>query len=126
MIYAAPLLAAHLGVPNVRHTWDAVEVTEVDPGADQELAPELAALGLDRLPEPDLLLEVCPESLRPPVAPPARRTLPLRWISTNGQRRLEPWMYRTGDRPLVCVTAGSRVCPRRRRSRTTGSARSTS
>jgi UDP:flavonoid glycosyltransferase YjiC (YdhE family) len=109
MMYCAPLLGVQLGIPYVRHTWDAVEVTEVDPGAEQELAPELAALGLDRLPVPDLLLEVCPQSLRAPRLSPSRQTLPMRWISMNAQRKLEPWMYRAGDRPLVCVTAGSRV-----------------
>ncbi|MFF4412780.1 glycosyltransferase [Streptosporangium sp. NPDC001559] len=111
MMYVAPLLAAHLGVPYVRHTWDAIEVTEVDPGAERELEPELAELGLDRLPEPDLLLEVCPPSLLPPKSLPAKRTLPLRWIAAPGQRRLEPWMYSRGDRPRICVTAGSQAAP---------------
>src|SRR5438093_7161676 len=33
MSYAAPLLAVELGVPYVRHAWDAIEATGIDPGA---------------------------------------------------------------------------------------------
>lgn len=104
--YAAGLLAARLDVPHVRVTWDALDATDTHPHADEELAPELAELGLDRLPPPDLVLDVCPPSLRSPVAPPATA---LRWTPGNLQRRVEPWMLAPGDRPRVCVTSGSRV-----------------
>ncbi|CAM5325365.1 hypothetical protein STANM337S_00849 [Streptomyces tanashiensis] len=105
MSYAAPLLAAELGVPYVRQAWDLYDTRGVDPYAAEELRPELAALGLDRLPEPDLRVDVCPPSLRPPDADPAQ---PMRWIPYNRQQELEPWMYGRGDRPRVCVTSGSR------------------
>lgn len=111
LAYAAPLLAARLGVPWVRHTWDAIEAWEADLGADQELAAELAELGLDAVPSADLLLEVCPPSLLPPTSLRAKRTVPLRWTPANGQRAIEPWMYRRGYLPRICVTAGSRVAP---------------
>ncbi len=109
MCYAASLLARHLGIPHVRQAWDAIEATGIDRGADEELRPELAELGLDNLPEPDLFVDVCPPSLLPPTPHPARRTQPMRWISASGQRQLEPWMYTSGERPRVCLTAGSRV-----------------
>ncbi|MFF9024877.1 nucleotide disphospho-sugar-binding domain-containing protein [Streptomyces eurythermus] len=105
MSYAAPLLAAHLGVPHVRQAWDLYDTRGVDPYAAEELRPELAALGLGRLPEPDLLVDVCPPSLRPLDAGPAQ---PMRWVPYNRQLPLEPWMYTRGDRPRVCVTSGSR------------------
>ncbi len=109
LVYAAPLLAAELGVPYVRHAWDAMVATEstgIDPGAAEELRPELAMLGLDGLPEPDLFIDICPPSLRPQDAAPAQ---PMRWRPGNLQRRLEPWMYTRGTKPRVCVTSGSRV-----------------
>ncbi|MFJ3498496.1 glycosyltransferase [Streptomyces sp. NPDC086091] len=106
MMYAAGLLARQLGVPYVRHAWDAVEATRIDPGAEKELQPELGRLGLDGLPAPDLFIDVCPPSLRPPDAAPAH---PMACLPANTQRRLEPWMYTRGGRPRVCVTAGSRV-----------------
>ncbi|MET7985073.1 MULTISPECIES: nucleotide disphospho-sugar-binding domain-containing protein [unclassified Streptomyces] len=106
MSYVAPLLALHLGVPHVRQTWDAIEADGIHPGADTELSPELAEFGLGRLPDPDVFVDICPPSLRPEGAAPARR---MRYVPANGQRRLEPWMYRRGERRRVLVTSGSRV-----------------
>jgi glycosyltransferase len=108
MSYAAPLLAAHLGVPFVRQTWDTTDARRIHLGAVRELRPELTELGLDDLPEPDLLIDICPPSLRPAGLDGAR---PMRWIPGNAQRRLEPWMYRRPERHRICVTAGSRVMP---------------
>lgn len=108
MCYAAPLLATRLGVPYVRQAWDAIEADQIHPGADQELRPELAELGLDKLPEPDLFIDICPPSLRPDKATAAQ---PMRFVPANRQAELKPWMYTKGDRPRVCVTSGSRVVP---------------
>ncbi|MFB6565867.1 nucleotide disphospho-sugar-binding domain-containing protein [Streptomyces noursei] len=104
--YAAALLAAELGVRYVRQAWDAIDAQHIHPGADEELQPELAELGRERLPEPDLFLDVCPPSLRPRHAAPAR---PLRFVLGNQHRPLEPWMYTRTDRPRICLTAGSQV-----------------
>ncbi|MCX4238807.1 MULTISPECIES: glycosyltransferase [Streptomyces] len=106
MMYAAGLLARRLGVPYVRHAWDAVEATLIDPGAEDELRPELDLFGLPGLPAPDLFIDVCPPSLRPADAAPAH---PMACLPANTQRELQPWMYTRGKRPRVCVTAGSRV-----------------
>ncbi|MFE1360969.1 MULTISPECIES: nucleotide disphospho-sugar-binding domain-containing protein [Streptomyces] len=106
MSYVAPLLALHLGVPHIRQTWDAIEADGIHPGADAELRPELAEFGLTRLPDPSLVIDICPPSLRPADAAPAQ---PMRYVPANAQRRLEPWMFRRGDRRRVLVTSGSRV-----------------
>lgn len=106
MSYVAPLLALHLGVPHVRQTWDAIEADGIHPGADTELRPELTEFGLDRLPDPDVFVDICPPSLRPAGAAPAQ---PMRYVPANAQRRLEPWMYSRGARRRVLVTSGSRV-----------------
>ncbi|MGH3621535.1 MAG: nucleotide disphospho-sugar-binding domain-containing protein [Sciscionella sp.] len=106
MSYAAPILAAHLGVPFVRHAWDISDPTIMDQGANEELRPELAQAGLDELPEPDMWIDICPPSLRRQDAPVAQM---MRWIPGNRQRQLEPWMYTRPERGRVCVTSGTRV-----------------
>ncbi|OKH96208.1 glycosyltransferase [Streptomyces uncialis] len=106
MSYAAGLLATRLKVPYVRHAeYLAIPVTGIDVGAEEGLRPELARLGSARLPEPDLFIDVCPPSLRPPGAPDAQ---PMRFIPRNPQRRLKSWMYtRPVDRPRVLITSGT-------------------
>ncbi|MFE7430540.1 nucleotide disphospho-sugar-binding domain-containing protein [Streptomyces sp. NPDC057545] len=66
-----------------------------------------AALGLDGLPEAALWVDICPPTLRAAPSPGPRQSM--RFVPYNEQRALQPWMYRGGDRPRVCVTAGSRV-----------------
>ncbi|WP_116041253.1 nucleotide disphospho-sugar-binding domain-containing protein [Amycolatopsis palatopharyngis] len=106
LCYAAGLIAREIGAPFVRHTWDLGEPPAIDDGASEELASELAALNLDGVAVPDLWIDICPPSLR---APGLSGRQDMRFIPYNQQRTLEPWMYRRGDRPRVCVTAGSRV-----------------
>lgn len=104
--YAASLLSAQLGIPHVRHAWDALDASATHQYADEELAPELAALGLEKLPAPDLFIDICPPSIRSSSALTATM---MRWIPGNLQQELQPWMLTRGDRPRVCVTSGSRV-----------------
>lgn len=106
--FSAGLIAAHLGVPFVQHAVDMGEPRMIDLAAGAELAPELQRLGLRDMPEPDLFVDVCPPSLRRVDAPPA--TL-MRYIPVSTQGAVEPWMYTTGERRRVLVTAGSRVTP---------------
>ncbi|MFD0256500.1 nucleotide disphospho-sugar-binding domain-containing protein [Streptomyces sp. NPDC127113] len=111
MTYAAGLLAAHLGVPYVRQAWDVVPTDGADPGAEDELGPELSALGLTGLPDPALSIDVCPPSLRPCLpasAGPGGQLM--HWVPGNGQRRVEPWMFtRPGNRRRVVITTGTRA-----------------
>ncbi|MFI9639175.1 nucleotide disphospho-sugar-binding domain-containing protein [Micromonospora sp. NPDC051925] len=104
--YAAPLLAKRLGVPYVRHGWDIHDPQLLDLGAAEELQPELAELGLDGLPEPDMMIDITPPSLRPPHAAPAQM---MRWIPGNTQRCLEPWMYTRSAETRIGVTIGTGV-----------------
>lgn len=99
MALGAPLVAARLGVPYVRHAWDTVDLTDLDAGAAEELAGhEVAA--------PDLFVDICPPSLRPAVLPKAS---PMRWVPGNRQRQLRRWMYTRGDAShRVLLTAGTR------------------
>ncbi len=107
MSYAAGLLATRLKVPYVRQAeYLEIPTSGIDPGAQEELKPELKHLGLTELPDPDLFIDVCPPSLRPPNSPDAQ---PMRWIPSNLQRRLKAWMYtRPKGRYRVVITSGSR------------------
>jgi UDP:flavonoid glycosyltransferase YjiC (YdhE family) len=107
MSYSAGLLATRLKVPYVRQAeYLAIPITGIDPGAADELRPELEHLGLSGLPEPALFVDATPPPLRPPHDPPAQS---VRWIPNNPQRRLEPWMYtRPKGRRRVLITSGFR------------------
>jgi UDP:flavonoid glycosyltransferase YjiC (YdhE family) len=107
MSFAAGLLATHLNVPYVRQAeYLQIPVTGIDPGAEEELLPELERLGLAGLPKPTLFVDATPPSLRPPQDPESQ---PIRWIPNNPQRRLEPWMYtRPEGRHRVIITSGFR------------------
>ncbi len=107
MSYSAGLLATHLKVPYVRQAeYLAIPITGIDPGAEEELQPELERLGLTELPGPALFIDATPPSLRPPHDPEAQ---PMRWIPSNPQRRLESWMYtRPKGRRRVLITSGFR------------------
>ena len=110
--YAAGLGAAHLGVPYARNIWDLVGTEELDEGATEILAPQLRKLGLDQLPRPEVLIDVCPPALRSrEIAPTVQ---PIRFLPANEQRPLEPWMYaRDEGRPRVLITVGTRGGPSR-------------
>ncbi|MER5382917.1 DUF1205 domain-containing protein [Streptomyces sp. NBC_00647] len=100
------VLAARLKVPYVRHIWHIAPMARRDRTAVAELKPELERLGLAELPPPDLFIDLCPPSLRPPGAPAAQS---MRWVPRVSQRRLEPWMYtRPAGRRRVLITAGTR------------------
>ncbi|WP_328914214.1 MULTISPECIES: glycosyltransferase [unclassified Streptomyces] len=105
--YAAPLVAHRFGIPWARHALNMGEPAVIDLSAAAELAPELENLGLSELPGPDMFIDICPPSVRRPDAPDAQF---MRYVPFNTHRATEPWMYtRSGDRPRVCVSAGSRV-----------------
>ncbi|MFF4949541.1 nucleotide disphospho-sugar-binding domain-containing protein [Streptomyces chattanoogensis] len=101
--YAGALLAHELSVPWIRHTWTVLDTVGIHVGSEGELAPELAELGLDRIPGPDLLIDNCPPGIRPADASPAQQ---IRHVPVNAQCPAEPWMYTRGKRRRVCVTGG--------------------
>lgn len=106
--YSAAVLAARIGVPFVRHSWDSGEPLVVDDAAEVEMRPELEALGFDRIPDTSLWIDVCPPSVRDPEAPEGTS---MRWIPCNLQPALEPWMYTKGSAPRVAITAGTKTAP---------------
>jgi UDP:flavonoid glycosyltransferase YjiC (YdhE family) len=104
--YAGPLVAAGLRLPHVRQAVDLGSPPVLDRAAAEELAPELARMGLPGLPEPAVFLDTCPPSLRRADAPPGRH---VRYIPFNSPGELPGWLLAGRDRPRVCLTLGSRV-----------------
>ncbi|MFJ5528958.1 nucleotide disphospho-sugar-binding domain-containing protein [Streptomyces sp. NPDC093261] len=87
---AGPVVGAVLGVPSVQVRWG------VDPlsgpsraSARNFLHGVCTRLGLDGLPDPDLLLDPCPPALRHPTAPPGS---PLGHVPYNGVGTVPEWL----------------------------------
>ncbi|SFB26111.1 UDP:flavonoid glycosyltransferase YjiC, YdhE family [Amycolatopsis marina] len=97
--FAGPVAAAAHGVARVELRWGVAPLTEYRAGA---------AAVLGQLPEPDLVLDPWPPSLR---LTHARTHRSLRHVSYNGDARVPDWTLRPRSRPRVCLTLGT-VVPR--------------
>ncbi len=104
--HAGSLAATLRGLPWIEHGWGVSTIPEARPPACDELAPELARLGLVDLPAPDLSLHVCPPSLQRPDAPGSRNHR-MRYVPYNGPAVLPEWTLGERDKPQVCLTFGS-------------------
>lgn len=105
---AGPLAAAAFDVPAAELHWGAAPLAEYRSAAAEQLAGDLAALGLAGLPRPRLVLNPWPPSLRPAYAAGQRR---MRNVPYDGDARVPGWVWRPRDRPRVCLTLGT-VLPR--------------
>jgi UDP:flavonoid glycosyltransferase YjiC (YdhE family) len=102
--FAGPIAAAAAGVPHVELHWGIAPLTEYGPAASAELAPELAAIGLDRLPTPAKTLNPWPPSLR------LRYSLDhetMRYVPYNGDALVPRWAIEPRERPRICLTLGT-------------------
>ncbi|MEU4245608.1 nucleotide disphospho-sugar-binding domain-containing protein [Actinoplanes sp. NPDC026619] len=105
--FAGPLLAAMRGLPWVRHDIRLVSPADITAAGAQELEPELRRLGRDTFPAPVRILDLCPPNMRPAES---ERVIKMRAVPYNGRStRLKEWAYTNRDRPLVCLTFGTRV-----------------
>jgi len=105
---AGPIAAAAFAVPAAELHWGVAPLAEYHEAADERLAPDLAALGLATLPRPGLVLNPWPPSLRLSYAAGQRR---MRNVPYDGDSRVPSWLWRSRDRPRVCLTLGT-VLPR--------------
>jgi UDP:flavonoid glycosyltransferase YjiC (YdhE family) len=102
--YAAPLVAARLGIPRVRQLWGPDFMWQLRDRERTVLAPLAERLGLDGIgPAADDTLDPCPPGMR--VATDYRRH-PVRYVPYNGNAAV-PDLPPRGDRPRVCVTIGT-------------------
>lgn len=103
--YAAPLVAAALGIPAVRHV-HGVDVTfqarEIVPGL---VAPLAGRLGIRT---PDIMglatIDPCPPSMQ---VPSDVRRIPVRYVPYNGPAVLPDWLRSAPSRRRICVTWGT-------------------
>ena len=102
--YSAMVTAQKYGVPFVEHGVGLGYFRAMDKAGVDELSPELAELGLDGLPEPDLRLEPCPASLQAPDLPPA---LPMRYIQYDPPATVPSWVFGERKRPRLLLTLGT-------------------
>jgi UDP:flavonoid glycosyltransferase YjiC (YdhE family) len=102
--YAGPMAAASHGIPWVEHWWGLAVQPEYRPAAGEELAGELAALGLATLPDPALRIDVCPPTLQRPGVPVA---VPMRYVPYSGTAVVPAWVREPASRPRICLTLGS-------------------
>jgi UDP:flavonoid glycosyltransferase YjiC (YdhE family) len=103
--FAAPMVAAQIGVPAVRHTWGP-DLMARFAGLDDLLAPMLDRHGLTPA---DLTaattVDPCPPSMQ--IESPLPRS-PMRYTPYNGPARVPDWTWREPRRPLrICVTCGT-------------------
>lgn len=103
--YAAPLVAAVLGVPSVRHVWGVdfqATMREYEPDL---LEPFHERLGLDICDTRGALtVDPCPPSLQ--ITSDDRR-LPVRHVPYNGVSRAPRWLLAPPARPRICVSWGT-------------------
>ncbi|MFC4910161.1 nucleotide disphospho-sugar-binding domain-containing protein [Actinomadura gamaensis] len=104
--YAGPLAAAARGIPVVRHGWGLAITPEADGFAADQLAGELARLGLSGLPRPVGEIDVWPASLQLPACTATDR---VRYVPYNGARTTSARLLRRGTRRRICLTLGTTV-----------------
>ncbi|MDX3733036.1 nucleotide disphospho-sugar-binding domain-containing protein [Streptomyces caniscabiei] len=102
--FAGPLVAAAIGVPWVRYHWSVSSLDEYRHAAEAEFASELAALGLDRFPEPARVFDPWPVSLR---RPDAAAHDGVRHVPAHGDVPVPDWAFTRGRGPRICVTLGT-------------------
>ncbi|SEB31047.1 UDP:flavonoid glycosyltransferase YjiC, YdhE family [Streptomyces misionensis] len=107
MEYAGQLAASAHGVPWIEPGLSLSDFSAPEgprASAVAELGPERAALGVPRLQDPALFLDVRPAALR---GPDPRAGLPMRYVPYNGPDVRPPWLDAPRSRPRICLTLGS-------------------
>jgi UDP:flavonoid glycosyltransferase YjiC (YdhE family) len=103
--YAAPIVAAALHIPAVRHI-HGVDVTYQARDVVPELiAPMCARLGLDEVAVlGGATVDPCPPSIQTPARV---RRIPVRYVPYNGPAVLPDWLHEQPPHRRICVTWGT-------------------
>jgi glycosyltransferase len=105
---AGPVVAAALGIPNVRYQWGIPYLQRIEMRLDGSgPLPEYTRLferygGQPRL-EPDAWLDPCPPAMRYPTQD---QFLPVQYVPYNGSGVVPDWLLDPPQRPRVCLTWG--------------------
>ncbi|MEE4543370.1 nucleotide disphospho-sugar-binding domain-containing protein [Streptomyces sp. V4-01] len=102
--FAGPLAAAERGVARAEFQWGIPSLDEYRTGAARVLAAEPGGLGAAGLPQPHLVFNAWPPSLRLAHAAGHRG---VRHVAYNGDARVPGWAVAPRRRPRVCVTLGT-------------------
>ncbi len=108
--FAAPILAAILGVPSVNHSFGPIVASEIMTEAGVFAAKHWQAAGLP-IPEKagmydGLYLDVCPPSLQEAHITSVTRVQAIRSVP-SADSSVAPWLEELGRRPVVTVTLGT-------------------
>ncbi|GAB2931497.1 DUF1205 domain-containing protein [Micromonospora polyrhachis] len=102
---AGSLVAAALGVPDVRLLWGPDAGSQLTLDEDLVLGPRAARLGVDGVRVTGAVsLDPCPAPMQVPLARPS---LPMRFVPYNGPAVVPDWLRKPAARPRVCVTWGT-------------------
>ncbi|MGW5051345.1 nucleotide disphospho-sugar-binding domain-containing protein [Actinokineospora sp. NPDC004072] len=102
--YACRVAAAAAGVPHAELHWGVAPLRGYQSAATAELRAELTALGLAGLPEPAMVINPWPPSLRLGYAAAHHG---VRNVNYNGDARVPDWVWQPRTRPRICVTLGT-------------------
>ncbi|MDG9704725.1 nucleotide disphospho-sugar-binding domain-containing protein [Streptomyces sp. DH37] len=109
--YSAAAAAGVHGVPFVEHGIGLGYPRVIDECGEREFAPELAQLGLDALPVPDLVLDTCPPGVHP--GEPRPNAQPMGYVPYSTPGTVQPWVFDKRDRPRLLLTLGTVPVPGR-------------
>jgi UDP:flavonoid glycosyltransferase YjiC (YdhE family) len=108
--FTGPVAAAVHQIPHVELQWGVAALREYRQAAEAVLGPKLATLGLAGLPEPSLVLNTWPPSMRQTHASGHEG---IRYVPYNGAADIPDWLHVPPDKPRICLTLGT-VLPRLR------------
>jgi UDP:flavonoid glycosyltransferase YjiC (YdhE family) len=109
--YAAAAAAAVHGVPFVEHGIGLGYLAVIDEHGHREFAPELAGLGLPRLPDPALVVDTCLPGVHPGTSRP--NTAPMGYVPFSTPGTVPPWVFGKPERPRLLLTLGTVPVPGR-------------
>ncbi|WP_158288154.1 nucleotide disphospho-sugar-binding domain-containing protein [Streptomyces sp. ICBB 8177] len=106
--FSGPIVAGALGIPAVVHRWGPdVLTTQAREPARRALKSLAQQAGSDEgLPDPALLLDPCPPSMRPEGAAPGE---PVRFVPYNGPGGYPDWRPSGDGERVVCVSYSPRT-----------------
>ncbi|GAA2609123.1 DUF1205 domain-containing protein [Dactylosporangium fulvum] len=103
-VFTGRVVAAALGLPAVAHRAAVEPASGVyDEYGRQQLAGLCGHIGLHGLPDPDMVVDPCPPSLRDPDVQPGRA---IRFVPFDGAGTVPDWAGERPAKPRICMAAG--------------------
>lgn len=103
-MYAGGAAAAAFGLPWIEHGIGMGYRRQCDEWGVDEFSPELNDLGFDGLPEPALILDNCPPTVRRDDAKPGQA---MRYVAYDKPGEVPPWVFEERTKPRLLLTLGT-------------------